>query len=113
METRQYALKLGNIGKVALVHDFLLYRGGAERVLRVLADMFPEAPIYTLLYDRGGMKGMFLDREVRTSFLGSWPLWLRKRHRWLLPFYGAATEAIDLRDFDLVISCLLYTSRCV
>lgn len=93
-----------DIGKVALVHDFLLYRGGAERVLRVLADMFPEAPIYTLLYDREGMKGMFDDREVRTSFLGAWPNFLRKRHRWLLPFYGAATEAIDLRDFDLVIS---------
>ena len=92
------------IGNVALVHDFLLYRGGAERVLRALADMFPEAPIYTLLYDCEGMKGMFDDREVRTSFLGAWPEFLRKRHRWLLPLYGAATEAIDLRDFDLVIS---------
>lgn len=107
METRQDTLTFGNsgkIGKVALVHDFLLYRGGAERVLRVLADLFPEAPIYTLLSDREGMKGMFDDREVRTSFLGSWPRFLRRRHRWLLPFYGAATEAIDLRDFDLVIS---------
>lgn len=96
--------KIPKFGRVALVHDFLLYRGGAERVLRVLADMFPEAPIYTLLSDREGMKGMFDDREVRTSFLGAWPNFLRKRHRWLLPFYGAATEAIDLRDFDLVIS---------
>lgn len=94
----------GGLGKVALVHDFLLYRGGAERVLRALADMFPEAPIYTLLYDRDGMRGMFDDRDVRTSFLGKWPKFLRRRHRWLLPLYGAATEAIDLRDFDLVIS---------
>lgn len=94
----------GGLGKVALVHDFLLYRGGAERVLRVLADMFPEAPIYTLLYDRDGMRGMFDDRDVRTSFLGKWPRFFRRRHRWLLPLYGAATEAIDLRDFDLVIS---------
>ncbi|QQS15548.1 MAG: glycosyltransferase [Candidatus Moraniibacteriota bacterium] len=92
------------LGKVALVHDFLLYRGGAERVLRVLSNMFPEAPIYTLLYDPEGMRGMFADREVRTSFLGKWPKFLQRRHRWLLPFYGAATEAIDLRDFDLVIS---------
>ena len=94
----------GKLGKVALVHDFLLYRGGAERVLRALADMFPEAPIYTLLYDREGMKGMFDDRDVRTSFLGSWPNFLQRRHRWLLPLYGTATEAIDLRDFDVVIS---------
>jgi glycosyltransferase involved in cell wall biosynthesis len=106
MEIRQDSPEFGrkSIGKVALAHDFLLYRGGAERVLRALADMFPEAPIYTLLYDREGMKGMFDDREVQTSFLGSWPRFLRKRHRWLLPFYGAVTEAIDLRDFDLVIS---------
>lgn len=105
MEKSQDIQTLGKTGgRVAIVHDFLLYRGGAERVLRALADMFPKAPIYTLLYDREGMKGVFDDREVRTSFVGSWPLWLRKRHRWLLPFYGAATEAIDLRDFDLVIS---------
>ena len=106
MDKSQYPVNdMGISGKrVALVHDFLLYRGGAERVLRALADMFPEAPIYTLLYDAEGMRGEFLDREVRTSFLGSWPAFLRKRHRWLLPLYGAATEAIDLRDFDLVIS---------
>ena len=106
MDKSQYLMTdTGISGKrVALVHDFLLYRGGAERVLRVLSDMFPEAPIYTLLSDAEGMRGMFADREVRTSFLGSWPTFLRKRHRWLLPFYGAATEAIDLRDFDLVIS---------
>ena len=96
--------KKENIGKVALVHDFLLYRGGAERVLRALADMFPKAPIYTLLYDREGMKGMFDDREVRSSFLGSWPRFLRNRRRFLLPFYPVAAEAFDLRDFDTVIS---------
>lgn len=105
MEKSQYVLKgMENIGKVAIVHDFLLYRGGAERVLRTLADLFPEAPIYTLLYDREGMQGMFDDREVRSSFLGSWPKFLRRRHRWFLPVYPTATEAIDLRDFDLVIS---------
>lgn len=91
-------------GRVALVHDFLLYRGGAERVLRSLADLFPEAPIYTLLFDPEGMKGMFRDREVRTSFLGSWPGFVRRRHRLLLPLYPTAAEAIDLRDFDLVLS---------
>jgi len=37
--------------KVALVHDFLLKLGGAERVLKVFSEMYPEAPIYTLLYD--------------------------------------------------------------
>ena len=92
------------LGRVALVHDFLLYPGGAERVLRAFADMFPEAPIYTLLHDPEGMRGMFRDREVHASFLGKWPGFLRRQHRWLLPFYGAATESVDLRDFDTIIS---------
>ncbi len=90
--------------KIALVHDFLLYRGGAERVLRSFSNMFPAAPIYTLLYDEMGMKGMFVDREVRASFLGSWPKFLQRRHRWLLPIYPVAIEALDLRNFDVVLS---------
>jgi glycosyltransferase involved in cell wall biosynthesis len=90
--------------KVALVHDFLVCLGGAERVLREMADMFPEAPIYTLLYDKEAMRGAFTDRDVRVSFLQKFPLFLRKRYRWLLPFFPVAVEAFDLRDFDVVIS---------
>jgi glycosyltransferase involved in cell wall biosynthesis len=103
---------------VAIVHDFLLYPGGAEKVLEVLTEMFPNAPIYTLLYDEEGMKfsppakgempggqrGFSLQNRIRTSFLQNFPKWLRKRHRWLLPFYGTAIETLDLRDFDVVIS---------
>lgn len=90
--------------KVALIHDFLVCSGGAERVLAVLADMYPEAPIYTLLYDTEAMRGQFNHRDIRTSFLQKFPHFLRKRYRWLLPFFSVAVEAIDLRDFDIVIS---------
>ena len=90
--------------KIAIVHDFLLYPGGAERVLRSLADLFPDAPIYALLYDKEKMRSMFDDREVHTSYLQKFPSFLRKRHRWLLPFMPSAPEAFDLREFDLVIS---------
>ncbi len=45
--------------KVALVHDFLTQYGGAEKVLLSLCEMFPEAPIYTLLYDKKGVRGKF------------------------------------------------------
>lgn len=92
------------LGRVALVHDFLLAPGGAERVLRAFADLFPEAPIYTLLYNPDGMRGLFADREVRTSFLGKWPRFLRNRHRLLLPAYPTAAESFDLRDFDTILS---------
>ena len=90
--------------KVALVHDFLNQCGGAEKVLLVLAEMFPEAPIYTLLYDKEKMRGMFSKRKIRTSFLQKFPRFLRRRPKWLLPFLPVAPETFDLREFDLVIS---------
>lgn len=90
--------------KVALVHDFLVCRGGAEKVLSVLSEMFPEAPIYTLLYDKEAMHGMFAGKDIRSSFLQKFPKFLKKRYRWLLPFFPVAIEAFDLRDFDVVIS---------
>jgi len=90
--------------KIALVHDFLIYYGGAEKVLEVLAEMFPQAPIYTLLYDKEKMRGKFEDREIHTSFLQKFPKFLRKRFRWFLPLLPTAPETFDLREFDLVIS---------
>jgi glycosyltransferase involved in cell wall biosynthesis len=90
--------------KIALAHDFLLAWGGAERTFKVLADAYPEAPIYTLLADPAFVAKHFPGREIRTSFLQKFPAWLRSRYRLLLPFYPVAVEAIDLRDFDLVIS---------
>ncbi len=95
--------KIKNL-KIALVHDFLIYPGGAEKVLETLCEMFPEAPIYTLLYDEKNMKGMFKDKKIHTSFLQKFPKFIRKRHRWLLPFYASAVETYNLRDYDLIIS---------
>jgi len=90
--------------KVALVHDFLNQYGGAERVLKALHEIFPEAPIYTLLYDPEKMRGEFEKADIRTSFLQKFPKFLRKRHKYLLPFMPTAPETFNLRDFDLVIS---------
>ena len=90
--------------KVALVHDFLNQYGGAERVLSVLTEIFPEAPIYTLLYDPKKMRGKFKNADVRPSFLQKFPKILKKRPKWLLPFLPTAPETFNLRDYDLVIS---------
>lgn len=91
--------------KVALVHDFLTQYGGAEKVLESLSEIFPEAPIYTLLYDEEKMHGKFQNRKILTSFLQKFPKFLRgKFRRYLLPFMPTAPETFDLRDFDLVIS---------
>jgi len=90
--------------KIAIVHDFLVDFGGAERVLEVLCEMFPEAPIYTLLYDKEKMRGKFSSKEIHTSFLQKFPRFLRKQKKWLLPLMPVAPEIFDLRDFDIVIS---------
>jgi len=62
--------------KVALVHDYLNQYGGAERVLEAFTQIFPQAPIYTLLYDKVAMRGKFKDREIHTSFLQKFPKFL-------------------------------------
>ncbi|MFA6534018.1 MAG: glycosyltransferase [Patescibacteria group bacterium] len=89
--------------KVALVHDHLVQYGGAERVLKALQELFPAAPIYTLLYDPKTMGNDFIKKDIHTSFLQSWP-WSVKKFQWYLPLMPTATESHDLSGFDLVIS---------
>src|ERR671936_471999 len=89
--------------RVALVHDFLVDVRGAERVFLALCDLFPEAVLFTAVYDEEGTEGRVAQREVRTSFLQR----LRptaRTFRALLPLYPAAMESLDLRGYDLVVS---------
>lgn len=90
--------------KIALVHDFLLKLGGAERVLKVLSEMFEDAPIYTLLYDEEKIGKVFGPERVKTSFLQKYPGFLRKRHRLFTHLMPRAIEEFDLEGYDLVIS---------
>lgn len=88
--------------RVALVHDYLNQWGGGERVLEVLAGMFPGAPIYTLLHEASAMRGRFVGREIHVSVLDN-PL-TRRHHRWFIPLMPVAAELMTLRGYDLVIS---------
>ncbi len=88
---------------MALVHDFLLDVRGAERVFEVMCEMWPEADVFTAVYDERGTEGRFAQRRVRASFLQR----LRptaRTFRALLPLYPRAMEALDLSAYDLVIS---------
>lgn len=89
--------------KVALVHELLTMRGGAERVLRVLAGMFPDAPIHTLLYDADAMGDWVDPARVVMSKQQRWA-WLSTSHHLHLPWLPAAAEAWDFSGYDLVIS---------
>jgi glycosyltransferase involved in cell wall biosynthesis len=85
--------------RVALLHDYLNQYGGGERVLENLMEIFPDAPIYTLLYDEDRTYGKFRGRVKKTSFL-DWPLARRN-----IPFMARAAEAMNIDDqYDLIIS---------
>lgn len=89
--------------KVALVHDYLNQSGGAERVLAALCELFPSAPIYTLVYDTRATYREFANRQVYTSFLQRVPFAVRY-HRAFAPLMPFAIEQLDLQEYDLVIS---------
>lgn len=89
--------------KVALVHDFLVKLGGAERVLKVLSEMYPKAPIFTLFYDEK-LSDVFPKERVRTSSLQNYPGFLKNRYKFLINQFPRAMEEFDFSEFDLVIS---------
>jgi glycosyltransferase involved in cell wall biosynthesis len=89
--------------RVALIHDFLLDIRGAERVFMAICDVWPDADVYTAVYDEEGTEGRFAHRPINTSFLQR----LRpsaKTFRPLLPLYPYAIESFDLRGYDIVVS---------
>jgi glycosyltransferase involved in cell wall biosynthesis len=89
--------------KIAIVHDYLNQAGGAERVVGTLHTMFPNAPIYTTILDRGSLWSVLRDADVRTSWMQKLPL-LKRHFKAYLLFYPGAIERFDLREYDVVIS---------
>ena len=91
--------------KIALVHDHLNQLGGAERVLLTLSEMFPDAPIYTLMHDEEKTNHVFKDKDIRTSFLQRMPFGVGIRFfKWFIVLMPQAVETFDLSNYDLVIS---------
>lgn len=89
--------------RVALVHDYLTQYGGAERVLQAFTEIFPHAPLYTIVYDEKLTRGAFENQNIHTSFLQKIPL-ARSRHRFFPVFMPLAVEQFDLSRFDIVLS---------
>lgn len=91
--------------KVAIVHDDLVQWGGAERVLAGICEIFPQAPIYTSVFDRTNifLNKAFGSKKVITSFLQKIPGW-KNFYKALLPLYPIAFEQFSFDGYDLVIS---------
>lgn len=91
------------MAKIALVHDYLVQYGGAERVLECFSEIFPYAPIYTLVYDKKAMHGIFAGKDIKTSYLQKIPF-ASKQHRLFPPLMPSAIEQFDFSDYDIVLS---------
>ncbi|MDI6778168.1 MAG: glycosyltransferase [Patescibacteria group bacterium] len=89
--------------KIAFVHDYLVQYGGAERVLECFMEIWPYAPIYTLIYDEKKTHGIFEGKRIYTSFLQNFP-YSRKNHRIFPPLMPPAIEQFDLSKYDIVLS---------
>jgi glycosyltransferase involved in cell wall biosynthesis len=89
--------------KLALVHDWLNQRGGAEDVLEVLVEQFPASPVYTSIYAPDLMPPAYQSWDIRTLWLNRAPA-IHRRHQPYLPLYPLAWGSLNLSDYDIIVS---------
>jgi len=89
--------------KIAIVHDYLNQYGGAEKVVEIFNELFPDAPIFTSIYDKRKFPKHYEEMDIKTSFMQKFPF-LDKHFKKYLLFYPKAIESIDLKGFDFILS---------
>lgn len=96
--------------KIALVHDWILGVGGAEKTLEVLHQIFPQAPIYTLFHNKNFTREFLPDADIRPTFIQKL---YEKFHsyKFFTPLMPMAIESIDLSEFEVVISSSVIFSK--
>lgn len=90
--------------KIAIVCDFLTVMGGAERVVYGLHEAFPDAPIYTAIYDEDRVLPEFKKLDIRTTWLQKLPRFLRKTYKLFPVLQVKAFRDLDLSEFDIIIT---------
>ena len=88
--------------KVAIVHDWMVGLGGAERVVGSMLKLLPQADIYTSVYSPDKLQ-LFAGHKINTTFLQNWPL-SRSKHQLFSALRPLAFESLDLSNYDLVLS---------
>jgi glycosyltransferase involved in cell wall biosynthesis len=101
------ASSAGTPRRVALVHDWLTGMRGGEKVLDAICELYPDAPLFTLVHVKGSVSSRIEARQIVTAFTNRLP-GASRFYRQYLPFFPAAVELFDLDGYDLVIS----TSHC-
>src|SRR5579884_1737595 len=90
--------------KVAIVHYWLVRMRGGEKVLEAFCEMFPQADLFTHVYDPQSISGVIKKHQIRTTFIQRLPRAARN-YQLYLPLMPLALEQLDLRGYDLIISC--------
>jgi len=90
--------------KIAIVHDWFTTYAGGEKVVEALCELWPQADIFTLVYNAERYQNTIIARhKVTTSFIDRFP-WGKKLFRHYFAFYPLAVEQFDLRGYDVVVS---------
>ena len=89
--------------KIAIVCDFLTTMGGAENVVLAMHEAFPDAPIYTAMYNEDKMPA-FAELDVRPSFLQKIPRKVRTYYKLFPTLAVKAMRRLDLREFDIILT---------
>lgn len=90
--------------KITFAHEWLTTLGGSEQILAALLEIWPDAPIHTLVYDPAGPCSSFtLGKNIQTSFIQKLP-GAKRNHRRYLPLMPLAVEQFDLSGFDVILS---------
>lgn len=89
--------------KIAIVCDFLTTMGGAENVVLTMHEIFPDAPVYTAIYDPEKMPA-FKGLDIRTTGLQRFPKFLRKSYKLFPTLAVNAFRKLDLSDYDIILT---------
>ncbi len=91
------------MSKIALVHDYFIQMGGAEKVAEELQTLFPDAPMFSTVDQRNGSATALQKKRAKTSWMQNLPI-NKKNHRHFFLLYPFAVESLDLSEYDLIIS---------
>lgn len=89
--------------KLAIVHEWLANMGGSEKVVLAFKEIFPDAPIYTTVYNEDKVDPAFLKMDIRTSFIQRLPFG-KTKYQSYLPLMPTAVEQFDLSEYNVVLS---------
>jgi glycosyltransferase involved in cell wall biosynthesis len=107
-------IRLSNQPKVAIAHDYFNQYGGGERVAEAMSEVWPEATVYTSVYDKELMKNWLKipPEKIKTNFINGLPF-IRHLHKHYFFFYPLAFRLQNTRDADIVISSSSYAAKFV